>query len=113
VGSKYGITPLAGTAGATLIGLLFVAVTLSAGLQFYIDDVDFEDVPAAMRAQLEKVPTRLSLPTPQVDISIAAGEEALRNNLTFHAVLKDMGIAKAPATANAPPTPPPTVADSN
>ena len=79
-------------------------------VKFYIDDVDFEDVPAAMRAQLEKVPTRLSLPTPQVDISIAAGEEALRNNLTFRAALKDMGIAKPPSAATAPP---PTVADSN
>jgi predicted acylesterase/phospholipase RssA len=81
-------------------------------LKFFVGTVNFEDVDASMRAELNKVPTRLSLPQKQVDLTIAAGVDALRNDTTFTGALRSMGtivtagkdrmVPSAPAAAPVP-----------
>jgi hypothetical protein len=65
-----------------------------------------------MRAELNKVPTRLALPSKQVDLTIAAGAEALRNDTSFTGALRSMGTIvtagkdrMAPTAASAAPAP--------
>jgi hypothetical protein len=60
-------------------------------LKFFIGTVNFDDVGAGERAKLNRVATRLALPTPEVDLTIAAGTEALRNEPTFIGALRSMG----------------------
>lgn len=45
-----------------------------------IELVSFHDVDAAMRAKLNRVPTRLKLPESEVDLTIEAGRLAVRSN---------------------------------
>jgi predicted acylesterase/phospholipase RssA len=60
-------------------------------LKFFIGTVNFDDVDPSRRAALNKVATRLVLPKAQVDLTIAAGSEALQNEPTFIGALRSMG----------------------
>jgi NTE family protein len=59
-------------------------------LKFFIGTVNFDDVDPARRADLNRVETRLALPTKDVDLTIAAGSEALRKDPAFVGVLRSM-----------------------
>jgi hypothetical protein len=59
-------------------------------LKFFIGTVNFDDVDRGTRDRLNKVETRLALPTKQVDLTIAAGSQALRNDTAFAAALASM-----------------------
>lgn len=52
-------------------------------VELVIELVSFHDVDAEMRARLNQVPTRLSLPVAEVDLTVEAGRLALRNNLNI------------------------------
>jgi predicted acylesterase/phospholipase RssA len=62
-------------------------------IKFFVSDIGFDELDGSQRAKLEKVPTRLKLPTDQVDLTIAAGEQALQRNPTFIGALRSMGGA--------------------
>ncbi len=62
-------------------------------LKFFVGDVSFADVEPVKRASLQKIPTRLKLPTAEADLAIAAGAEALRNDTTFIGALRSIAGA--------------------
>ncbi|CAI2935429.1 patatin-like phospholipase family protein [Aminobacter niigataensis] len=49
-------------------------------VQLVVEHLSFGDLDTSQQAKLNRVPTRLSLPVDQVDLTIAAGREALRVN---------------------------------
>jgi hypothetical protein len=75
-------------------------------VKFFIGTLNFDDVDAAMRSQLNQVKTRLTLPRNQVDLTIAAGREALRNDPTFAGALASFDGVVADARPVAGATPP-------
>jgi predicted acylesterase/phospholipase RssA len=62
-------------------------------LKFFVSDVSFNDVEPAKRAKLQTIKTRLKLPQSEVDLAIAGGAEALRNDPVFIGALRSMGGA--------------------
>jgi NTE family protein len=60
-------------------------------LKFRVSRVGFDQFDQARAAQLNAVPTRFKLPPEQVDMVIAAGAEALRNDSAYRAFLSDLG----------------------
>lgn len=59
-------------------------------LKLFIGQASFEGVPAAMRAELNKVPTRLRLKTAEVDLVIEAGRLATRATPEFNGFLASL-----------------------
>jgi predicted acylesterase/phospholipase RssA len=83
-------------------------------LKFFVGDVSFADVEPVKRARLQKILTRLKLPTAEVDLAIAGGSEALRNDPTFIGALRSIAGAETagksrmmPSEAAAVPMPTP------
>jgi NTE family protein len=60
-------------------------------LKFRVSRVGFDQFDQARAVQLNAVPTRFKLPPEQVDMVIAAGAEALRNDSAYRAFLSDLG----------------------
>lgn len=54
-------------------------------LKFFVGRVDFGQLGAARAKELNAVKTRFKLPPGQVDLLIAAGRDAVRNNTTYRA----------------------------
>lgn len=81
-------------------------------LKFFVSDVSFADVDPAMERQLQQIKTRLKLPTPQVDLAIAAGSTALRNDPTFIGAMRSLqgistdGKQRMPPAQPGPASPP-------
>jgi predicted acylesterase/phospholipase RssA len=59
-------------------------------LQFFVGTVNFDDVDTNMRAELNKVATRLALPTREVDLTIAGGNEALHRDPAYVGAMRSM-----------------------
>ncbi len=78
-------------------------------LKFFIGRISFDQLGADRAAALNAVETRFKLPPQQVELLIAAGRDALRNNPTFRDFLKSMPhqLLGPPAAPEAPPVPPP------
>ena len=55
--------------------------------------------------QLNQIPTRLKLPTEQVDLAIAAGLKATRQDPEFNGFLRSIGISGPAASAGSGPAP--------
>jgi NTE family protein len=60
-------------------------------LKFRLGRVGFDQFDQARAAQLNAVPTRFKLPPQQVDMLIAAGAEALRNDPAYRAFVSELG----------------------
>ena len=75
-------------------------------VKFFIGRISFDQLGHERAATLNAVETRFSLPSDQVEMLIAAGHDALRNNPTFRDFLKSMpGVQPAgPPVAVAKPT---------
>ncbi len=63
-------------------------------LKFFVGDVSFADVGPVKRGRLQNIATRLKLPTEEVDLAIAGGAEALRNDQTFAGALRSIAGAE-------------------
>jgi NTE family protein len=76
-------------------------------VKFFIGRISFDQLGRERAAALNAVETRFSLPPDQVEMLIAAGHDALRNNPTFRDFLKSMpGIQQGPSpTVPKPSTP--------
>jgi NTE family protein len=59
-----------------------------ADLTFTVGRVSFEDAGAALKEQLDRVPTRFKLDPPTLQTVISAGETALRNNAVFRSFIR-------------------------
>jgi NTE family protein len=71
-------------------------------LKLFVSEVSFDALDSDMRAQLNQVPTRLRLPTDQVDLVIEAGRLATRANPELNGFLRSIegdGARKPPAGA--------------
>lgn len=69
-----------------------------ADISIQVDMVSFEDVDAAHRADVDNLPTRVSLPRADIDALIAAGHDATATNPLVQSLTR-------PATARPSPTP--------
>ena len=69
-------------------------------LKLFVSEVSFDALDDGMQAQLNQVPTRLRLPTGQVDLVIEAGRQATRANPEFNGFLRSIegGGARKPPT---------------
>jgi NTE family protein len=75
-------------------------------LEFFVSRITFDQLGPDRSAALNKVETRFKLPPDQIDMLIAAGRDALRNNLTFRDFLKSMpGVLQGPPPATEPKPP--------
>jgi len=70
-------------------------------VKFFIGRISFDQLGPARAAALNAVETRFKLPPDQVDMLIAAGRDAVKNNITFRAFLNSM--PRAPPAAPGPP----------
>ncbi|MDH4985539.1 patatin-like phospholipase family protein [Aminobacter anthyllidis] len=59
-------------------------------VRLVLEHLSFADLDPAAQAKLNRVPTRLKLPVEQVDLTIAAGREALRGNDSFQEAVADI-----------------------
>jgi len=57
-------------------------------LKFFVGEVSFRGLPAAMKDQLDAIPTRLQLPAEQVDLAIEAGRLSTRQNPDLNGFLR-------------------------
>lgn len=68
-----------------------------------VEDVSFAGLPPEERAKLNQIPTRLRLPVDQVDLTIAAGREAIRTNAKLQRAIADIrrraGVTRSVVTA--------------
>lgn len=67
-------------------------------IQFHFGLVSFADLGVAREAELNAIPTRLSLPTKNIDDAIAAGFDAASGNLTLKNYLQE----RKPKSADSP-----------
>ena len=75
-------------------------------LEFFVSRISFDQLGPDRSAALSKVETRFKLPPDQIDMLIAAGHDALRNNRTFRDFLKSMpGVQQGPAPDTVPKPP--------
>jgi hypothetical protein len=75
-------------------------------VKFFIGRISFDQLGHERAAALNAVETRFSLPADQVEMLIAAGHDALRNNPTFHDFLKSMpGVQPGQPVAVVPKPP--------
>ena len=56
-------------------------------LKFFVGRINFEQLGAMRATELNSIPTRFKLSPENVEMLIAAGQDALRTNPTFHAFL--------------------------
>jgi len=69
-------------------------------VKLFVGQVSFDDLPEAMRAELNAIPTRLRLEEDQVDLAIRAGQMATRQNPELNGFLRTTGLGEAaPALA--------------
>ena len=59
-------------------------------LKLFVGEIRFDQLDEAMQAKLNKVATRLVLPTGDVDLTIEAGREALRRSPEFNGFLRSL-----------------------
>ena len=59
-------------------------------LKFFVGRINFEQLGSTRALPLNSIPTRFTLSSEQVDTLVAAGEDALRSNLTFDAFLSSI-----------------------
>ena len=59
-------------------------------VRFVVEDVTFEDFPPAERARLNAVPTRLKLPSDEVDLLVSAGRDAVHSNVRLQQVFREI-----------------------
>ncbi|WP_088623286.1 patatin-like phospholipase family protein [Oceanicola sp. 22II-s10i] len=57
-------------------------------LKFFAGEVSIRALPPAMQKQVDAIPTRLALPTDQVDLAIEAGRNATRDNPELNGFLR-------------------------
>jgi NTE family protein len=69
-------------------------------VKFFIGRISFDQLGPERAAALNAVETRFKLPPAQVDMIIAAGHDALRNNITFRSFLNS--LPRLPPAAPAP-----------
>jgi NTE family protein len=75
-------------------------------VKFFIGRISFDQLGHERAAALNAVETRFSLPADQIEMLIAAGHDALRNNPTFHDFLKSMpGVQPGQPVAVVPKPP--------
>jgi NTE family protein len=75
-------------------------------VKFFIGRISFDQLGHERAAALNAVETRFSLPPDQVEMLIAAGRDALRDNPTFRDFLKSMpGVQPGPPPATVPKPP--------
>lgn len=60
-------------------------------LKMFVSEITFQGLNEDMVAKLNEIPTRLKLPTEQVDLAIAAGEMATRRDAEFNGFLRAIG----------------------
>ncbi len=65
-------------------------------VKLFVGEVSFAALDADQRDALNEVPTRLRLPTNEVDLVISAGEEATRLNPDFNGFLRAIDAVKTP-----------------
>lgn len=68
-------------------------------MKLFVGQVSFEVLDNDQRDDLNEIPTRLRLETPQVDAVIAAGEQATRLTPEFNGFLRAIDAVPAPADA--------------
>jgi NTE family protein len=71
-------------------------------VKLFVGQASFDDLPDAMQARLNAIPTRLRLETEQVDLAIQAGRLATRQNPDLNGFLRATGLGGA-ALADAGP----------
>jgi NTE family protein len=59
-------------------------------VKLFVGEASFASLPTALRDRLDAVPTRLKLPTDQVDMVIAAGRQATRATPEFNGFLASL-----------------------
>ena len=59
-------------------------------VKLFVGEASFASLPTALRDQLDAVPTRLNLPTDQVDMVIEAGRQATRATPEFNGLLDSL-----------------------
>jgi NTE family protein len=78
-------------------------------VKFFIGRISFDQLGRERAVALNAVETRFKLPPAQVEMLIAAGHDALRNNPTFRDFLKSTpGVQPSPTPATKPPSSTPT-----
>jgi NTE family protein len=81
-------------------------------VKFFIGRISFDQLDHERGAALNAVETRFNLPPDQVEMLIAAGHDALRNNPTFRDFLKSMpGIQPGPSPTVLKPSTPVATSD--
>ncbi len=73
-------------------------------VKFFVGQVGFDVLDADQQDKLNEVPTRLALPTEQVDLVIAAGEEATRRNPDLNGFLRAIDAAPTPTGTRITPS---------
>lgn len=74
-------------------------------LKLFVSEVTFQGLDDAMVDKLNEIPTRLKLPTEQVDLAIEAGLQATRQDPEFNGFLRSIGRAGPAAVAPDGPAP--------
>ena len=74
-------------------------------LKLFVSEVNFQGLDPEMVDQLNQIPTRLKLPTEQVDLAIEAGLKATRQDPEFNGFLHSIGISGPAASAGSGPAP--------
>jgi len=72
-------------------------------VKFFIGRVAFDQLGKERAAALNAVETSFHLPPAEVELTIAAGHDALLRNNAFRAFLESLGPAPAPTGAPAEP----------
>ena len=72
-----------------------------ADVKLFVGQVAFDVLPEDQQDALNEIPTRLRLPTEDVDRVIAAGQQATRLNPEFNGFLRAAGLAPSPQDAAA------------
>ncbi|WP_226779628.1 patatin-like phospholipase family protein [Oceaniglobus trochenteri] len=71
-------------------------------VKLFVGQVSFDDLPKAMRDQLNEIPTRLSLKTDEVDLAIRAGQIGTRANPELNGFLRSTGLGETALAASGP-----------
>jgi NTE family protein len=74
-------------------------------VKFFVGRISFEQLGPEREAALNAVETSFHLPADQVEMTIAAGRDALKANKTFNAFLTSLGTAPPRGVTAAPPAP--------
>ncbi len=74
-------------------------------LKLFVSEVNFHGLDQEMVDKLNEIPTRLKLPTEQVDLAIEAGMQATRQDPEFNGFLRSIGISGPAASTGDGPAP--------